>query len=243
MNEKFPRLKKVDKIQPPFPLNNFPADFPFKLGRQIIFLIATKSTPTLEGPEWESIFAQAIGADWKPSNVGLDDIILKNCAWGAKTLKDSSPWTKKQVRLISGRNSPTYSYGSTISTDACPQSLGGEIINIWNARVDQIRSKYEHARTIVLIKSPDLLKLTIFEIDLLRFDTGRIEWQWNQRGNLEGKINNIHCFTWQPHGSQFTIIENVPDKKLCIKLAQSGKMNVDTFLESIGFTNTWIEVV
>jgi len=31
--------------------------------------------------------------------------------------------------------------------------------------------------------------------------------------NLEGydRSGDAHVFTWQPHGSQFTIIENVPE--------------------------------
>lgn len=77
----------------------------------MVYLLASKGKPILEGPEWESIFATCIGADWKPSNVGLDDVILGNIAWGAKTVKARNPAEQSKVRLISGRNSPVYSYG------------------------------------------------------------------------------------------------------------------------------------
>ena len=83
---KSPRLRTVDKVKPPYQLNQFPADFGQKLGKEIVYLLATKSTPSLEGSEWEQIFASCIGAEWKPSNVGLDDVILGVCAWGAKTM-------------------------------------------------------------------------------------------------------------------------------------------------------------
>jgi len=106
-----PKLRYAAKIQPPYPLNKFPSDFALKVGKQVIYLIYAKSTPSLEGGEWENVFAKAIGAEWKPSNVGLDDVILGNCAWGAKTVKNANPWKAKYVRLISGRNSPVYSYG------------------------------------------------------------------------------------------------------------------------------------
>ena len=81
----------------------------------------------------EQIFAECIGADWKPSNVGLDDVILENCCWGAKTVFSSSNIEKQStVRLISGRNSPTYSYGvdSVMSDD--PNLIGKMVLDIWN---------------------------------------------------------------------------------------------------------------
>ena len=74
---KKPRLRTVEKVTPPYPLNQFPADFGYKLGREIVYLLATKSRPDVAGSEWEQIFASCIGANWKPSNVGLDDVV-----WG-----------------------------------------------------------------------------------------------------------------------------------------------------------------
>jgi hypothetical protein len=65
--------------------------------------------PALEGSEWERIFAKAIDAEWKPSNVGLDDIIKGAFAWGAKTVKSNVPHQATSVRLIPGRNNPEYS--------------------------------------------------------------------------------------------------------------------------------------
>jgi len=238
-----PRLRTAEKVPPPYPLGQFPKNFALNVGKEIIYLLATKPTPSLEGPEWEQIFAKAIGGDWRPSNIGLDDIIFGNCAWGAKTIKVSNPWTQTSVRLISGRNSPTYSYGSVIDPSAPPEPLGVDITNIWNARVDSIRSKHKYVRTVVLIKSNDLLKLTIFETETLRYDPNLFEWKWNQRGNLEGWKDRFHKFTWQLHGSQFTIIEQVPDLKLCIKLKSPGKINQDDLFKTIGFDDSWVEVI
>jgi len=47
------RLRMVDKVKPPYSLNKFPASFGKRLGKEVIYLIATKSTPSLEGSEWE----------------------------------------------------------------------------------------------------------------------------------------------------------------------------------------------
>ena len=89
--KKFPRLRTVEKVKPPYPLNKFSSDFGFKLGREVVYLLAAKGKAVLEGPEWEEIFANCVGAKWKPSNVGLDDVVLGSCAWGAKTVKSSRP--------------------------------------------------------------------------------------------------------------------------------------------------------
>jgi hypothetical protein len=239
---KEPRLRTADKIPPPYPLNDFPKQFGLEVGRQVIYILATKPTPSLEGEEWEEIFAHAIGAEWKPSNVGLDDIVLDNCAWGAKTVYNSRPWTCTNVRLISGRNSPVFSYGGTVSTDHDPVEVGRQVVDIWNARVDSVRAKYKHVRTVVLIKSPDLLKLSVFEFETIRYAPELYDWTWNNRGNLEGHRDGKHYFTWQPHGSQFTIKEYPPKQRLCIELKPPGKIPQDTLLRAIGFDESWVKI-
>lgn len=112
MSKKSPRLRTVNKSLPPYPLNDFGSEyeFPYILGREIVYLLASKGKGVLEGQEWEETSAHCIGADWKPSNVGLHDVVLGNTAWGAKTVKSSVKdfRTLNKVRLISGRNSPIY---------------------------------------------------------------------------------------------------------------------------------------
>lgn len=244
MRRKSPKLRTVDKSLPPYPLNDFPKDFPLKIGKEIAYLLATKGTTKLEGAEWESIFAKGIGAEWKPSNVGLDDVILGNTAWGAKTVKSQKPTFISKVRLISGRNSPVYSYGDKIDTDENPNIVGNSVLGIWNERVSSIREKFKNLRTIVLIKSYDLTEVVVFEFDTIRYDTELFFWEWNKNGNLVGyeKTNKEHRFTWQPHGSQFTIIENVPDKSLVIQIKQPKALDKDVVLKTIGFDKSWITV-
>ena len=241
--KKEPRLRTADKVPPPYPLQRFPKHFAFEIGKQVIYIVATKQIPTIEGSEWEQIFAKAINAEWKPSNVGLDDIVLGNCAWGAKTVKAKDPWNSQKVRLISGRNSPVFSYGDTIDTRTPPDLVGEKILEIWNARVDFVRSRHKHVRTVVLVKSADLLKLTVFETETLIYNPAQYKWFWNKRGNLEGYYEKNHKFTWQPHGSQFTIIENIPKEKLCVRLRAPSKIDQNGLLKSIGFDNSWVEII
>lgn len=235
---KTPRLRTVSKVLPPFPLNKFPKQFTYKLAQELIYLLATKGSPVLEGSEWEEIFANCIGAKWKPSNVGLDDVVLGSCAWGAKTVKAKCPSKQKRIRLISGRNSPTFSFGvQEIDTNL----LGSQILSIWNERVSAIRKLYKHSRTVVLIKSSNLCEIAVFEFETIRYDPELYLWKWNKSKNLEGyeKNGGMHCFTWQPHGSQFTILEDVPDDCLIMEIRCPAKMNKESFLKTIGFNETW----
>jgi len=242
--DKTPKLRTVNKSVSAFPLNQFPKEFPFLLGKELIYLLASKGKPELEGSDWENIFANCIGADWKPSNVGLDDVILGNTAWGAKTVKSTNPSTQKKVRLISGRNSPIYSYGENIDTFSDPNTIGKLVLNIWNERVSAIREKFKHLRTVVLIKSNDLQEVIVFEFETIRYDNELYSWCWNKNNNLEGidLKTGEHRFTWQPHGSQFTIIEEVPNHSIVIKIKQPEALDKEQVLKALGFDNSWITV-
>ena len=136
------------------------------------------------------------------------------------------------MRLISGRNSPVYSFGDREISECDPNELGEKVIAIWNERVASIRSHYRHVRTVVLIKSNDLLELATFEFDTVIYPSDQYWWQWNERNNLEGfnKSADQHVFTWQPHGSQFTIIENVPEERLAIKIKEPPQLDREAVL-------------
>lgn len=148
--------------------------------------------------------------------------------------------------MISGRNSPIYSFGDREISDADPNELGGKILSIWNERVAGIRKLYKHVRTVVLIKSDDLLEAAVFEFETILCSVEDYWWQWNERNNLEGfsKKGKQHIFTWQPHGSQFTIIEDVPDARLAIRIKKKPPVvDRDKILKAIKFDESWIEII
>lgn len=240
-----PRLRTVEKYKPPYPLNKFPSGFPLKLGQQVVFYLATRTTPRIEGQDWEEIFARVVGAQWQPSNVGLDDVLLGQTAWGLKTVKNKNPSTVKKIRLISGRNSPVFSYGDAKVTDRDENELGGKILEIWNERVSAIRQKYKHLRTCVLIKGDDLEEVAVYEFETVRYLSEDYWWQWNEKNNLQGysKKSDEHLFTWQPHGSQFTIIETVPKNRLAIRVKKPPLVNSAKVLEDVGFDSSWVEII
>jgi hypothetical protein len=224
-------------------LNQFPSDFPQIVGKNIIYLLATKSPFSLEGSEWEKIFASSISGEWKPSSVGLDDIVKGNCAWSAKSVKNPKPFTAKTVRLISGRNSPGYSFQGI--TELSDNGKGSQVLSIWNKRVDLIRERYAHSRTVILLKGQDLKQYSVFEIETLRFSQDLFKWSTNKNGNLEGYeiVNGKHRFTWQPHGSQFTIIEDIPAHRLKFKVRIPPEPNMEHILRSVKFDPSWIQII
>lgn len=243
--KKRPKLRTVDKYQPPYPLNKFPSNFALQVGKEIIYLLATRNSPRFEGSDWEESFARAIGGRWKPSNVGLDDVLLEQTAWSAKTVKNTCPSKAKKVRLISGRNSPSYSYDADVIRKSDPTDIGTMVLGIWNERVAAIRAKYQHLRTVVLVKSDDLLEVAVFEFDTILYDISAYKWSWNIKHNLEGRemSSGEHRFTWQPHGAQFTIIEEIPKNRLALRLKQPPALQPDAVLSTIGFDPSWVIII
>ena len=242
---KSPTLQTVEKHKPPYPLNKFPRNFAIDLDKEVVFLLASRGQKTrLEGSDWEVIFARLVGAQWKLSNAGLDNIALEQTAWGAKTVKNRSPFRVSKI-LISGRNSPVYSFGDRKISELYPNQSGENFLAIWNERVAGIRKLYRHVRTVVLIKSNDFLGLAAFEFETVIYPADQFWCQWNERNNLEGFNNSAdqHIFTWQPHGSQFTIIENVSEGRLVIKIKEPPQLDRDAMLQSVRFDESWGQVL
>lgn len=243
---KSPRIKTAHKAYlSPYEINEFPKDFPMNLGREIVYILATNPAPVIEGRDLERIFAKSIGGAWTPSNVGLDDVIKNKTAWGAKTVKSSNPFDAKSVRLISGRNSPSYSYGTSDVHGVSIAELAEQVLGIWNERVKEAQKQYEELRTVVLLKSEDLIECSAFEYFTTMYDYSKYDWKWNDRGNLIGlESNGSLKFTWQPHGSQFTITEQVPQKRLKIRiLHRPNLVSQQELFKAIDFNDNWIQII
>ena len=206
-----PRLRTVNKAVAPFDLNKFPSKFIDTLAKEIVYMQATKSSMSLEGNEWEQIFAECVGAEWKPSNVGLDDVVLDNCCWGAKTVFGATNIEKqKTVRLISGRNSPTYSYGVDSITSENPNEIGKLVLDIWNERVSAVRQIYKFVRTVVLVKSKDYKDFLVFEFDTIRYDPELL-----RAADCSPNIRQLQSDCYHPKQSQYPL--SIPCFPLCLK--------------------------
>ena len=244
-----PKLRTVSKVEEPYPLNKFPAGFIKTFSEGIAYLYVTKRKMSLVGEEWEELFSECVNADWKPSNVGLDDVQLGTACWSAKTVMASKNdiANQKTVRLISGRCSPQFSYDESYQDMADNLDvIGPQVLEIWNARVDYVRSRFKTARVVVLVKGRDYSEYLIYESELLRFNPDKYYFAWNNNKNLEGfdKITDEKKFVWQPHGSQFTIIESIPPDRMHIRLKlPDNKLNKKKVLETIDFDEGWFVVV
>jgi hypothetical protein len=238
-----PKLRS-GSVKEPYPIGKFPDGFVHTVAGEISVLLAV-GISDIEGKMWEQIFAKAIGAKWTPSVMGLDDILVQelSAAWGAKSVKNNNPFRVETIRLISGRNSLDYSFAVSDVRKLPPDELGAMVIEIWNERVAMLHKKYKTLRTVVLIKGPGLGKITVFEKPTERFYAEKYDWSWNSRKNLVGHDSKgAMKFTWQPHGSQFTIVESVPEDALRIEIAPQKNISAK-IMETIGFNKTHYRVV
>ena len=119
------------------------------------------------------------------------------------------------------------------------------MLRIWNERVNQSFNTYEDLRVVVLIRDMRRYRFTLFEFEAARYVPGDYEWKLNSRNNLEGydKSSGVHRFTWQPHGSQFTVIRQVPPSACKFRITEVSYIDPDDVLTLIGFNENWIERV
>lgn len=253
-----PKIRQASATKSPYPLNRFPASFAKKVAQRVFAVKATslfaESEVDISGSLWETIFAESIGAKRKKALAnGIDDIQHPkiSTAWSAKTVK----WIRKanivelikdptvngnaKIDLVIGRTSPVYSYGITVDNKKdTPEEVAALVLGIWNERVKSVRAEYSTLRTVVMVKCPMLERVVIFEKDTILYDHKNYEWQWNSRGNLEGKADDLIEFTWQPHGSQLTK-RNVfiPTEALVIDIAQPIKLSLGQIIESGGWND------
>ena len=226
-----------------YPLNVFPEEIVRKIGGYLVYLIYI-GRKDISGDDWGDAFANAIGGTHLESPLGIADVVLKKNCWSMKTVKANKPFTTKSVRLISGRCSPDYSYGITDPHEDV-QRTGEAVLGIWNERVNIATDHYSQVRTSILVRSTDLKTYLLFEEDTGRFRTTDYHWKANRNGNLEGyDAQENHRFTWQPHGSQFTIITEVPEEatKFRIKLP-STRLNEQDVLKVLDFDDSWVTIL
>ena len=242
MNE--PRLRGGGPLsRGPYPLGQIPDSVLVETGKQIVHRL-TVGLGDITGDDFGTIFAKAVGGVHRTRPLGLSDVEWNGCAWSVKTVKASQPFTQRAVRLISGRNSPDYSLGIE-NPHTNPAATGRAVLSVWNARVNQGMGEHEDLRIGVLVRNIEVREFTLFEEEAHRFSPDDYAWQFNKRNNLEGydKVTGEHRFTWQPHGSQFTIIRDVPGSARRFSIGPNVPM-VDpaAVLAWAGYRDHWIEI-
>ena len=238
------RLRSGYRNPEPYPLNQFPPEVIKKIAYRLAHLRAVGHTD-IRGKEFERVFADAIGGKVRGKSLGVADLYLDNFAWSVKTVKIFQPHKAigKQIRLISGRNSPVYSKGIENPFDDL-QKTGAAVIEVYNNRIAEAHEEYDHLRFLVLIRNFAEMTFTLYERSLHPFPANDYHWIENSRGNFEAYRNDQHRFTWQPHGSQFTILETVPRGALRFRIAkQVPVVTRKEIMRHIGWNPDWVEIV
>jgi hypothetical protein len=59
----------------------------------------------------------------------------------------------------------------------------------------------------------------------------------------KSKDSGEHHFTWQPHGSQFTIVETLPKSRLALRLKQPPPLDPNAVLATMKFDESWVQII
>lgn len=225
----------------PYQLNQFPESVIQKLGKGLVYHMATSSA-NISGDAFCRMFADAISGEALGRSLGVVDARWEGCGWSVKTVKHENPYGVKLARLISGRNNPNYSAGiSDPLVDI--QATGRVVLEIYNSRINEAREEYGDLRFLVFIRNLTKREFVIFERAIEPLVVNNYTWHKNKRGNLEGYQGEEHFFTWQPHGSQFTIKEKVPQAATRFRINQRPhQLPMDRVLELVGFNPQWVEI-
>ena len=226
----------------PYLIGEIPDEIIRKVGAEIVYLLYT-GRKDMTGNDWANIFARSIGGESFDSPLGVADICCGNMAWSMKTVKTNSISKATSVRLISGRNSPDYSYGIENPHDDI-QKPGDAVLAIWNGRVQIAYRDFSPVRVGVLIRNYSMTEFCFYEENVHEYDLKKYTWIENRQHNFEGHDEKgNHCFTWQPHGSQFTIIEQIPKNAVYFKVKKPPILGLDTALKELNFNESWVTIL
>lgn len=240
-----PRLRGGSGIQRgPWPTGQVPDEVIHRIASRLVYARALGRTD-ITGNDFGDYLAHGVEGMHRSSPLGVVDVVRNRCGWSAKTVKaNRRPHEATSVRLISGRNSPDYSLGiSDPRKDVT--ATGRAVLAIWNQRVDESLDKYDELRLMVLIRDMETQHFLLFEDEISRFPVNNYCWRINKRDNLEGieTATGRHCFTWQPHGSQFTVIRQVPGAAVRFTINRSvPQVSPEHVLKLVQYNKKWIKI-
>ncbi len=240
-----PRLRdnKGKKLFELYPLGQIPNDMIYEMAKWMTYNFAVGKSD-INGEDWGDIFAKSIGGEHLGKPLGLADVVYEGMAWSVKSVKATTPHSTQKIRVISGRCSPDYSYGITDPHEDVERT-GAAVLSIWNERINIAKERYEPLRTNVLVRNFNNMEFLVFEQETVRYNTRDYTWKANKNGNLEGfKIGtNQHKFTWQPHGSQFTILYDIPLSSQKFIVKRPPVLDFEETMTQIGFDNSWVTIL
>ena len=239
-----PRLRGGSGIhRGPWPTGQIPDEVIHRIASRLVYARALGRTD-ITGDDFGDYLAHGVDGMHRSSPLGVVDVVRNGCGWTAKTVKANRPHDATTVRLISGRNSPDYSLGiSDPRKDVA--ATGRAVLSIWNQRVNESLDEHDELRLMVLVRHMEAQRFLLFEDEISRFPADNYRWQVNNRGNLEGMetATGRHCFTWQPHGSQFTVIRQVPGAAVRFTINRAvPQVSPEHVMRLVRYENDWIEI-
>jgi hypothetical protein len=226
----------------PYPLGEIPHSVIVQIGKQIVHRLAVGHAD-ITGDDFGVIFSHAISGQHRAKPLGVADVSWRDCAWSVKEVKADKPAEQSRIRVISGRNAPSFSHGIS-NPMADIKATGRSVLEIWNARVDEALHEYDDLRIVILIRNMDTLEFTIMEHAAAKFIPTDFEWLKNARNNLQGHDASTkkHHFTWQPSGGQFTVIHDVPTSANSFRITKRpGLIEEHHVLNLVKFEDSWIQ--
>lgn len=111
---KHPKLRDSKRLltNELYSIGDIPQEYIVKIGGHVVYLIHS-GRKDMAGDDWGDIFADVIGGKHLASPVGIADVEYGKMAWSMKTVKISNVFDCENIRLISGRCSPDFSFGIT----------------------------------------------------------------------------------------------------------------------------------
>ena len=240
-----PRLRgNRPRRRGPYPLGQIPDEVLIEISKQVVHRLAMGMSD-ISGDDFGTIFANSIQGSHRASPLGVADVVLGGCGWSVKTVGSQKPFSASKLRLISGRNSPDYSHGIEDS-HANIQATGRAVLSIWNARLNEALDEYDDLRIVIFVRNMERREFVIFEEEAQRFIPDDYEWEYNQGGNLRGieKLTRTHRFTWQFHGSQFTVHREVPASSRRFAITpQVPTIALEDVLAAVSFDRDWVNIL
>jgi len=227
----------------PWSIGKIPDRIIYAIGRQIVHGVVL-GKQDITGNEFGDMFADAVGGTHYSSPLGLVDVASGKTGWSVKTIKNNNPERMRRARLISGRNSPDYSFGLSDPRENI-SATGESVLSIWNSRLNAARQAHDDVRVLVLIRNMQTRTFVLFEEEMTRYVPDDFEWKLNSSNNLQGhkKTDDKHCFTWQPHGGQFTVIRDIPGSTRYFRIARDIPYIRPRELDAmINYSDAWIKL-
>ena len=116
-------------------------------------------------------------------------------------------------------------------------------MQIWNARVEQAAEQYPQLRTIVLTRDMERFQFKVFEYTAVQYDPADYVWNFRpSKRTIEGRTvdGNVHTFSWQSNGAQFTIIRPPSGSARSFEIKKPEPLNPQQMLASLGYSEDWV---